>query len=85
MDPVTIIGTGLFTLGAVVWLVCVVVAYRSAPKRGRRAWLWAVLTLVFGPFALFALLLVAPRPGAGGGRPASDPRAELYQVPKKQR
>jgi uncharacterized membrane protein YedE/YeeE len=60
MDTVTVIGTGLFGLGAVLWIVCAVMAHRDAPRRGRRARLWTVLAIIFGPIALFALY-VLPR------------------------
>jgi hypothetical protein len=84
MDSNTlIVGTGLVLMGAVVWFVCVVVAYQNAPRRGRRAPVWAVLTLIFGPLALFALFLMAPKHGQGHGGANSDPRADLYEVPKK--
>ena len=64
MDTPTIIGTGLLILGAVVWIVCIIKAYQIAPKRHRSAGLWAFLSLIFGPLALFALvaLPVAPQP-----------------------
>jgi hypothetical protein len=54
LEP-TLIGTGLFILAAVVWIVCAVYAYRSAPRFGRRPWVWGVLAIIFGPLALFAL------------------------------
>ena len=55
MDPALFAGTGLFILGLVVWVVCVVYAYRYAPRRNRSAVNWAILAVVFGPLALFAL------------------------------
>ncbi|MCU0484034.1 MAG: hypothetical protein MUC54_07195 [Chloroflexi bacterium] len=63
MDPIFMAGTGLVILGLVVWIVCVVAAYRNAPRRGRSATSWAVLTVFFGPLALFALFALAPRRG----------------------
>jgi hypothetical protein len=78
-----IIGTGLFALAAVVWLFCAYLAYQTAPKRGRRAGTWAVLAIIFGPFALFALYLMKPKPGAHGSSSHRDPRADLYEVPRK--
>ena len=63
MDPIFLAGTGLVILGLVVWIVCVVVAYQNAPKRGRSAISWAILTLIFGPLALFALFALAPKRG----------------------
>jgi hypothetical protein len=63
MDTVTLAGTGLLILGAVVWLVCAYEAYRIAPRRGRRALVWGALGVVFGPLAMFALVLMSPRRG----------------------
>ena len=89
MDTPTLIGTGLVITGLVVWIVCVLLACQTAPKRGRRAGVWALLTVVFGPLALFALYLMKPMHGPGhGGSQAKqgqhhDPRADLYEVPKK--
>jgi hypothetical protein len=65
MDPIFLAGTGLVILGLVVWIVCVVFAYRNAPRRGRGATSWAILTAIFGPLALFALFALAPRRGNG--------------------
>ncbi len=85
MDTPTLIGTGLVATGLVVWIVCVIVAYQIAAKRGRRPVVWAILTVIFGPFALFALYLMKPVPVPGhadrGAR--RDSRADLYEVPKK--
>ena len=86
MDTPTLVGTGFVLTGLVVWFVCILLAYQTAPKRGRRAWVWALLTVVFGPFALFALYLMKPKhvPGHGSGSGQQhDPRADLYEVPKK--
>jgi hypothetical protein len=84
MDSTTlIVGTGFVLLGVVVWFVCIAVAYQNAPKRGRRASVWAILTFFFGPFALFALFLMAPKHVNGKGSAHHDPRADLYEVPKK--
>jgi hypothetical protein len=80
---VTLIGTGLFLLAAVVWAVCVVLAYRNAPRFGRSAVAWAVLALVFGPLALFALYLLPRHQATGTGTKHEDPRAALYEVPRK--
>ncbi len=86
-DTITTIGTGLFGMAVVLWVFCVFLAYQTAPKRGRRAAVWAVLTAIFGPFALFALYLMKPKPVAGHGHAGKaahqDPRADLYEVPKK--
>ena len=79
-----LIGTGLFILAAVVWVVCAVYAYRMAPTFGRSAVTWGVLTIVFGPFALFALYLLpkkAAKPGQGHSR--EDEQAALYERPRK--
>ncbi len=82
IDSTFLIGTGLFGLGLIVWIFCAYLAYQNAPKRGRRAGLWALLAIVFGPFALFALFVMAPTPGASGGK-GRDPREDLYEVPRK--
>ena len=65
MDTPTLIGTGFLILGAVVWIVCIIKAYQIAPKRHRSGGLWAFLSLIFGPLALMALMVlpVAPQPG----------------------
>jgi hypothetical protein len=83
--PTLIAGTGLVALGLVVWIVCVISAYQNAPRRGRRASVWTILTIIFGPFALFALFLMKPKPKHGHGDQAArhDKRADLYEVPKK--
>ncbi len=65
MDPILVAGTGLVILGLVVWIVCVVAAYQQAPRRGRSAINWAILTVFFGPLALFALFALAPKRGGG--------------------
>jgi hypothetical protein len=82
MDP--LLGTGLFILAAVVWVVCAIYAYRMAPTFGRNAVTWGVLTIIFGPLGLFALYLLpkkAPEPGHGRSR--EDPHAGLYERPRK--
>ncbi len=53
-------GTGILILGAVVWVVCAIYAYRAAPKFRRRAWVWGLLGLVLGPIALM-ILYVLPK------------------------
>ena len=69
MDPF-LLGTGLFILGAVVWVVCAIYAYRLAPTYGRGAWPWAIAAIIFGPFALFALVLLPKKSAkAGHGQP----------------
>jgi hypothetical protein len=86
MDPTTLaIGTGLVGLGLFVWFFCAYLAYQAAPQRGRTARNWLILGIFFGPFALFALYLMAPKPGAhrAGSKAHKDQRADLYEVPKK--
>ncbi len=85
MDTPTLVGTGFVITGLVVWIVCVVLAFQIAPKRGRRAVVWAILTVIFGPLALFALYVMKPKPmpGHAGKSAQHDPRADLYEVPKK--
>jgi hypothetical protein len=89
---------GLLILGAVVWVVCAVYAYRGAPKFGRRAGVWGALGIVFGPIALMVLYILPKKHGSGSGSSGSgssgsgsshDPgsshkktQAELYEVPK---
>ncbi|MFL5642549.1 MAG: hypothetical protein ACJ771_09425 [Chloroflexota bacterium] len=92
MDQPTLIGTGFVVLGAVVWLVCAYYCYQVAPKFQRRAAVWGILGIVFGPLALM-LLYVLPKghhisdkgigaePGHAGTK--KDKQAELYEVPKK--
>lgn len=83
-DTITTIGTGLFGMAVVLWIFCVFLAYQAAPKRGRRAPVWVVLTAIFGPVALFALYVMKPKQVPGQGKQGyQDPRADLYEVPKK--
>lgn len=58
MDYGFVVGTGLVGLGLVVWFVCAYVCYQRAPERRRRPGVWAVLGILFGPFALFSLFLL---------------------------
>jgi hypothetical protein len=84
MDTPLLIGSGLFILGAVVWVVCAIYAYRMAPTFGRSAGTWAVLGIIFGPIALMVLYVLPRRqPEAGHGSRQEDPRAALYERPKK--
>jgi hypothetical protein len=55
METTTIIWGGGIVLGLVIWAVCAYLCYQNAPRLGRSAGNWAVLGIVFGPFALFAL------------------------------
>jgi hypothetical protein len=82
-----IIYFGGVVLGLFVWLFCAYLAYRAAPQRGRRALTWGILGVLFGPFALFALFLMKPKPSATSarGKDFHDPRSDLYEVPKEKR
>ena len=84
MDP-TLVGTGFVVLAAVVWIVCAVYAYQNAPKFGRSAVLWFLISLILGPIGLM-ILFVLPKhePPAGYGHATrTDPHDALYEVPKK--
>jgi hypothetical protein len=85
VDTPTLIGTGLFILGAVVWVVCAIYCYRLAPTVGRSAGLWAVLGIIFGPIALMILYVLPKHPPlAGHGRSSrKDARAAMYEKPHK--
>jgi len=86
MDTPTLVGTGFVVLAAVVWIVCVIYAYQYAPKFGRRAWLWALLTLIFSPLALFLLFVLPKKEPAAGTSHSAKKKSEqeaLYEVPKK--
>jgi hypothetical protein len=82
----TLIGTGLFILGAVVWIVCAVYAYQNAPRLGRNPWLWLVICIILGPIGLM-ILFVLPKhePSAGSGHAKKSEQEALYEVPKKHR
>ena len=84
MDTPTLIGTGFVALGVFVWVFCWVLTYQTAPKRGRRAATWGILG-IFGPFALFALYLLPRGHLETHHDKKADPRAALYEVPKKKR
>jgi hypothetical protein len=95
MDTPTLIGTGFFILAAVVWVLCAYYAYQVAPKFGRNAATWGILGIIIGPIALM-LLYILPKGhkvsdkgrGAVPGHPGTthkDPRADLYEVPKKKK
>ncbi len=82
MDP--LLFTGTFILGLVVWVVCAVYAYRTAPGFGRSAGTWGVLGIILGPIALMILYVLpkkSPLPGHGKGK--EDPQAALYEKPRK--
>ena len=55
MDTPTLVGTGFVVLAAVVWIVCVVYAYQSAPKFGRSAPLWAFLMIILDVTIIYQL------------------------------
>jgi hypothetical protein len=82
-----IIYFGGVVLGLFIWLFCAYLAYRGAPQRGRRAITWGILGVLFGPFALFALFLMKPKPSATSTRGSGyhDPRSDLYEVPRDKR
>jgi hypothetical protein len=84
MDTPTLVGTGFVVLGAVVWIVCAIYAYRMAPTFGRSAGLWGVLGIFLGPIALMILYVLPKKPAAAGhGHKHTDPRADLYEKPHK--
>jgi hypothetical protein len=84
VDTPILIGTGLVILGAVVWVVCAIYAYRMAPTFGRSARTWAVLGVILGPIALMILYVLPKKPALPGhGKPREDPQAALYQKPRK--
>ncbi len=66
MQTPLLVGTGLFILAAVVWVVCAIYAYRLAPTYGRGAWPWAIAAIFLGPFALFALRPAPEAPRQAG-------------------
>jgi uncharacterized membrane protein len=55
------LGSGIILgvlIAIVVWLLCAWYCWQQAKERGRRPWLWGVLGILFGPFALAAILLL---------------------------
>ncbi len=78
---------GFLILGAVVWLVVVVITVQVAVQKGRRAWAWAILGVLFGPFAMFAVVLMGPAKGreagasGGGTRERDDTSAAFFEAP----
>ena len=42
----------------VVWILCVFACYKVAEDKNRDAGVWAVLGILFGIFALIAILLL---------------------------
>ena len=85
IDTPTLLGTGFVILAGFLWVFCAVLAYEKAPERGRRGLPWGILGIFIGPFALF-ILYVLPKGHVethGSGSKKEDPRAALYEVPKK--
>jgi hypothetical protein len=83
MDP--IYTGGLIIVGAVLWVVCAIYAYRHAPDFGRTPINWGILGIVFGPIALMALYVMPKKAGSGdsAAKRSKDAYAERYEVPKK--
>lgn len=69
----------LLGLLALVWIIAVVAVPIIAGRKRLAAWPWLVLTMVFGPFALLAVLIV-PEPERGQ-YPASSGRALSRRTP----
>jgi hypothetical protein len=83
IDTPTLLGTGFLVLAAFLWVFCAVLAYETAPKRGRRPLTWGILGIILGPLALFALYLLPRGHVESHDAKKADPRAALYEVPKK--
>ena len=84
MTP-SLLGTGLFVLAAVVWVLCAIYAYQNAPKFGRSRAIWTILAIILGPIALMVLYVLPKKPPVGhaGQSKRADPHDALYEVPKK--
>ena len=84
MTP-SLLGTGLFVLAAVVWVLCAIYAYQNAPKFGRSRAIWTILAIILGPIALMVLYVLPKKQpvGHGGHSKRTDPHDALYEVPKK--
>jgi hypothetical protein len=84
MTP-SLLGTGLFVLAAVVWVLCAVYAYQNAPKFGRSRAIWTILAIILGPIALMVLYVLPKKQPVGhaGHSKRTDPHDALYEVPKK--
>ena len=55
------LGSGVFLaviFAIAVWLGCAYFCWQQAQERGRRPWLWGFLGILFGPFALIAVMLL---------------------------
>ena len=90
VDTTTVIvGTGLFGLALFIWLLCAYLAYQRAPERGRRAGVWGLLGVIFGPFALFALMVMKKghvvQAHAKGGTAGRSSQSSLYEVPNRKK
>jgi hypothetical protein len=84
VDTPTLVGTGFVVLGAVVWVVCAIYAWRIAPTFGRSRGAWTVAAIILGPIALMILYVLPKKPAlAGHGKTHKDPQAELYEQPHK--
>lgn len=59
---------GFVVLGAVVWVVCIIVTVGIARQKGRRAWVWALLGILAGPLAMFAVFIMDPVRGSSRPR-----------------
>jgi hypothetical protein len=93
MDQTTLIGTGFVVLGGVLWILCAYYCYQVAPRFQRRAAVWGILGILFGPLALMALYVLpkgnvisdkgrGAQPGTPGHKKEKT-QADLYEVPKK--
>ena len=84
MDTPTLVGTGFLLLGAVVWVVCAIYAWRIAPTFGRSRGGWTVAAVLLGPIALMILYVLPRKPAKPGyGKAQTDPQADLYEKPHK--
>ena len=92
MDTPTLVGTGFVVLGAVIWVLCAYYCYQVAPNFRRRAAVWGILGLIFGPLALMVLYILPKGNvvsdkgrGAEPGKPGAKHtrQSDLYEVPKK--
>jgi hypothetical protein len=84
MTP-SLLGTGLLIVGAVVWVVCAIYAYRMAPTFGRSREAWTIMAAILGPIALMVLYVLPKKPPVGDAAHSkrTDPYDALYEVPKK--
>ena len=84
MTP-SLLGTGLFVLAAVVWVLCAIFAYQNAPKFGRSRAIWTILAIILGPIALMVLYVLPKKQPVGHAAHSkkADSYDALYEVPKK--